>query len=169
VEEVRKGTRKDMEKATKVNLASGRMYMKGYLNVDNLSMNPGQKVDKKADVLKVSFKASQFNEVLVCHFLMYVTPSEARKLFKRCYKWLKPKGELIIETSDALRIAEMILSDPERVDQMFGYGATAGHKWSWTAKTLKPLLKEAGFKRVVVSKGGLHNRPDRDITLICTK
>ena len=76
---------------------------------------------------------------------------------------------MIIETSDAQKIAEMIIKNPKKVEQMFGYGDTYGHKWSYSPRTLKPLLKKAGFKHIISTLGGSHNRPDRDFTLICTK
>lgn len=158
-----------MEKVTKINLASGRMYIEGYLNVDDLSMNPKSKVDIKSDIKTFKRKGESVDEIIVSHFMMYLLPDEAQLLINRWYEWLKKRGELIIETSDAYKIAEMILDDYENIGQMFGYGATAGHKWAYTPESLKKMLKCAGFKRIVVSRGGSHNRPDRDFTIIATK
>lgn len=154
---------------TKLNLASGRLYLEGYINVDDGSMNPKEKVDLKADILTLKFRENRFEEIFLCHFVMYLVPEDALVLIKRWRSWLKDKGELIIETSDAKMIAQMILDDDRNIGQMFGYGDTKGHKWSYTPKTLRKLLKEAGFKKTVMSRGGLHNRPDRDFTIIATK
>lgn len=159
-----------MEKTLKINLASGRQYLKGYINVDDGSMNPKRKLDVKADIFKYNdISKNKVDEILLSHFMMYVTPKDALRLFKRWYGWLKPNSELIIETSDARSIAMMILVDDENIGQMFGYGATAGHKWSYTPEALKKLLRQAGFKITCVSRGGSHGRLFRDFTVIATK
>ncbi len=157
-----------MEKVTKINLACGRNYLKGYLNVDDGSMNPRSKRDLTANIFEFDRKY-KVNEILLSHFMMYVTPKEAQILFKRWYRWLNDGGELIIETSDARSIAMMILVNEENIGQMFGYGATAGHKWSYTPNALKKLLKEAGFSITCCSRGGTHNKLFRDFTIIATK
>ena len=102
-----------MEEVTKINLANGRKYLEGYLNVDNLSMNPNEKADEVADIFTYdndSFK-DKIEEIRLHHFMMYVLPEEAEILFKRWYDWLKEGGILIIETSHAQRIANMIMRD----------------------------------------------------------
>jgi predicted SAM-dependent methyltransferase len=154
----------------KVNLASGRRYLDGYTNVDNLSMNPNAKVDVVADIRKFNLPKNSVDEIFLNHFMMYLTPSVALRLFKRWYRWLKDGGKLIIETSDSKKLAKMIIDNPLMVEQMFGYGDTAGHKWSYCEETLVSLLiDQVGFSHVEIVDGGTHERPDRDITVTCTK
>ncbi len=157
-----------MEKVTKINLASGRNYFKGYLNVDDGSMNPKNRRDVTANIFKFLRKSNRFDEILLSHFMMYVVPEEANILFKRWYGWLKKDGKLIIETSDARSISLMILFQG-KVGQMFGYGDTAGHRWSYTPSSVKKLLREAGFNKFSVSRGGTHGRIFRDFTITATK
>lgn len=167
LEEICKRTLKDMEKIIKVNLASGRDYKEGYFNVDNLSMNPNSKVDMVADITKVNFPENSLEEVRLIHFLMYVTPIEALELLHKWRGWLKNGGNLVIETSDAKKIAKLILEDGVNIRQMFGYGDTAGHRWSYTTESLTALLKEVGFNNI--STGNITKKPERDFTLIATK
>ena len=157
-----------MEKIYKINLASGRTYLKGYLNVDNGSMNPKNRRDVTANIFNFLRKSNRFDEIMLSHFMMYVVPEEANILFKRWYGWLKKDGKLIIETSDARSISLMILFQG-KVGQMFGYGATSGHKWSYTPSSIKKLLKESGFNKFSVSRGGTHGRIFRDFTITATK
>jgi predicted SAM-dependent methyltransferase len=157
-----------------INLACGKRYIPStsefqWLNIDDGSMNPNEKFDIKANIFSFNVQKESVDEILLCHFMMYVTPEKAKKLLKKWFGWLKKGGKLIIETSDSKKLAQMILEDPTKIEQMFGYGDTAGHKWSWTTKTLTPLLYEAGFTLCEDKDGGFHNRPDRDLTIVATK
>lgn len=162
----------------KVNLASGKMYLDGYVNVDNRSMWGGDfPVDLDADVKTLEQKEGSVDEILLCHFMMYIDTLEAPVLFKRWYGWLKPGGRLIIETGDLKKIAKTILEshDPRVINgtngvmQLFGWDTTKGHTWAWCAETLAPLLTEAGFEIVDTRDGGLHKRPERDFTITAQK
>ena len=161
-----------MEEIIRLNLASGKQYLDGYWNVDNLSMNPNVKVDEVANILTYHDYDDNFHnieEIRLSHFMMYVLPDEALFLFNRWWNWLKKGGKLIIETSDAQKIAKMIIKDDEMVEQMFGYGDTKGHRWSYTPKTLEDLLRIVGFRKFEILEGGSHNRPDRDFTITAWK
>lgn len=163
-------------KEIKLNLACGKDYREGYINIDNQSMFQG-KVDKKANVLSLKWKNNSVDEILLSHFMMYVRVLEAPMLLARWHGWLKEGGKLIIETGDLKKLCKTILesNDPKVINgtngvmQMFGWAETVGHKWCWCADTLVPLLNEIGFKTREVIDGGLHNRPERDITIIATK
>lgn len=165
-----------MEKTIKLNLASGKDYRDGYINIDNGSMYDG-KVDINADVFTLEYEENKVNEILVSHFMMYVDTFKAPVLLEKWNKWLKPNGLLIIETGDLKKLCNTILStdNPDIINgtngvmQMFGWANTKGHKWCWCLDTLKPLLENAGFTIIKVYDGGLHNRPGRDITIIAIK
>lgn len=165
-----------MEKTTKLNLASGKDYRDGYINIDDCSMYDG-KVDLNANVFTLEYEENTVDEILLSHFMMYIDTLEAPVLLKKWNKWLKPNGLLIIETGDLKKLCNTILStdNPDIINgtngvmQMFGWANTKGHKWCWCLDTLKPLLENAGFTIIKVYDGGLHNRPERDITIIATK
>lgn len=161
-----------MEKTLKINLASGQRYLDGYLNIDDLSMNPGEYVDVEIDVFKFAMKDESVEEIRLHHFMMYIPYNKAHFILKKWYKWLVPGGKIIIETSDALVLAKRMLDDnasQSSTSQMFGYGDTAGHKWAWSRSMLQNELSLAGFKDFIIEDGGSHNRPDRDFTITATK
>lgn len=162
----------------KLNLASGMMYLEGYINIDDFSMYAGRmKADKMEDVKTLKWADNSVDEILVSHFVMYIHVLEMPALLKRWFGWLKKGGKLIIETGDAKLIAKTILdsSDPKIINgtngvmQLYGWDTTTGHKWCWCYDTLAPLLAEAGFKEFGWKYGGLHQRPERDITITAIK
>ena len=58
----------------KLNLASGQMYLDGYINVDNKSMYHGNmKVDKEADVFTLEWENNTVEEIILSHFEMYIS------------------------------------------------------------------------------------------------
>ena len=165
-----------MEKITEIkyNLACGKDYREGYINVDNGSMFTS-KVDIDADLNEFSISREEADTILVSHFVMYLTPQNAITLFERWNFGLKKGGQLILEMQDLKKLAKTILESKEaseinnQVVQFYGAGATRGHVWTWCEETLTPLLKYSGFTNIERFEGGLKNRLDRDFTLIATK
>ncbi len=162
----------------KLNLACGFMYLDGYVNVDDFSQYGGRmRADKMEDVKTLEWEDNSVDEILVSHFAMYIHVLEMPVLLKRWFGWLKDGGKLIIETGDLKLIAQNILktNDPEIINgangvmQLYGWETTAGHKWCWCYDTLAPLLAEAGFKEFGWKYGGLHQNPERDITITAIK
>ncbi len=180
MEEVRKRTHQNMEKVAKVklNLASGDYYIDGYINIDNKSQYNGDfKVDKVADVFSLEWEDNSVDEILLNHFMMYVSLTEAPKLLKHWFGWLKKDGILVIETGNIKNVAKIIAesSNPEIINgsdglkQFYGWETTAGHKWGWCPDTLIPLLLEAGFSSVDIGTGTFHHNPERDFLAVATK
>lgn len=161
---------------SKINLACGKDYRSGYLNIDDQSMTDG-KVDLKANVFEYDTIPSSVDEILLSHFMMYIDTFDAPILFARWYQWLKQGGVLIIETGDLKKICRNILrsTKPENINgtngvmQLFGWDNTKGHKWAWCEDTLRPLLEKVGFIIEEVKDGGSHNRSERDLTIIAKK
>jgi len=162
----------------KLNLASGQMYLEGYINIDNASMYGGNmSVDKQADVFTLEWEDNTVEEILLSHFAMYIPLQEMPVLLKRWYKWLKPGGRILIETGNVKAIAQHILdnTDPNEINgsngvmQLFGWETTAGHKWAWCPETLGQLMIDTGFKKVEVGDGHFHNNPKRDFLIVGTK
>lgn len=163
-----------MEGLVKINLACGADYREGYTNVDDGSMIGG-KVDVQTDIWDFNMPRQSVDEILLCHFMMYLVPTEALQLFERWCFTLKKGGKLVIETQDLKKLAKLISNsmNPAEINntvvQFYGIGRTFGHKWTWCEETIKPLLFYAGFSKVEVTDGGSHNRPERDITITATK
>lgn len=167
-----------MNKNIGLNLACGKMYYENFINIDNKSQYHGDmRVDKEADVKTLEWEDNSVDQILLCHFMMYIHVNEAQELFNRWYGWLKDGGELVIETGDLKKICKTILDshDPKIINgtngvmQIHGWDTTAGHTWAWCFDTIQPLLLEAGFKIITWKDGGAHNRPERDITIKAIK
>ena len=162
----------------KLNLASGQMYLEGYINIDNMSMYHGDmKVDKQADIFTLDWEENTVEEVILSHFAMYIEFKEMQSLLKKWYGWLKKDGKIIIETGNVKTIAKNILDSsnpneingPNGVMQLFGWETTAGHKWAWCPETLGQLMFEVGFKDIQVGEGYFHNNPKRDFLIVGIK
>ena len=161
----------------KLNLASGHMYLEGYINIDNKSMYHGNMmVDKEADIFTLEWEDNTVDEIILSHFAMYIPYQEMEILLKRWLGWLKEGGKLIIETGNVKSIAQHILSnnDPSEINgsngvmQLFGWETTAGHKWAWCPETLGDLMNKAGFKDIDAYEGYFHNNPKRDFLITGT-
>ena len=161
----------------KLNLASGHMYLEGYINIDNKSMYHGNMmVDKEADIFTLEWEDNTVDEIILSHFAMYIPYQEMEILLKRWLGWLKEGGKLIIETGNVKSIAQHILSnnDPSEINgsngvmQLFGWETTAGHKWAWCPETLGDLMNKAGFKNIDAYEGYFHNNPKRDFLITGT-
>jgi hypothetical protein len=162
----------------KLNLACGKDFREGYVNIDDKSMYEGKfKVDKQADVLSLEWQNDSVDEILCLHFAMYIHVLEMPQQLKKWFGWLKKGGKLVIETGDLKKICKNILetSDPKIINgtngvmQLYGWETTAGHKWAWCYDTLAPLLAGAGFKEIGWTYGGTHQRMERDITITSVK
>jgi hypothetical protein len=162
----------------KLNLASGQMYLEGYINIDNKSMYYGNmKVDKEADVFTLEWENNTVDEIILSHFAMYISYQEMTVLLKKWFNWLKKDGKLIIETGNVKSIAKHILdnNDPDEINgpngvmQLFGYETTAGHKWAWCPETLGMLMHKTGFNEIEVGDGYFHNNPKRDFLIVGNK
>jgi len=162
----------------KLNLASGQMYLDGYINIDDLSMYHGNmNVDQQADVFTLEWENNTVEEIILSHFAMYIGFKEMEILLRRWNGWLKNNGRIIIETGNVKSIAQHILdnTDPNEINgsngvmQLFGWETTAGHKWAWCPETLGQLMIDTGFKEVEVGDGHFHNNPKRDFLIVGTK
>ena len=158
----------------KYNLASGNDYKEGYINVDNCSMFPECKTDLKADLREMIVIFNTVDEIRLSHFAMYLRPKEVVELLAKWYGWLKQGGKFELECIDIKKVSRIVASgQPQSVLDSWGlvnlYGneQTKTHQWGWTAKSLTPLLFQAGFSEVKVKKG--LKKPNRDFLIIATK
>jgi len=162
----------------KLNLASGQMYLDGYINIDNQSMYHGNmNIDKVADIFELEWENNTVDEIILSHFAMYIGLEIMPTLLNRWYGWLKKDGKILIETGNVKSIAKFILENdnPDQINsangvmQLFGWQTTAGHKWAWCPETLADLMNKAGFETIEVGEGYFHNNKIRDFLIVGTK
>lgn len=162
----------------KLNLASGQMYLDGYINIDNMSMyNGSMSVDKQADIFTLEWEDDTVDEIILSHFAMYIELNQMKELLTKWYGWLKKDGRIIIETGDVKAIAKYILEtkDSDEINssngvmQLFGWESTKGHKWAWCEETLGQALFQAGFTNIEAGRGYFHKNPVRDFLIVGIK
>lgn len=158
----------------KYNLASGNDYLEGWTNVDDCSMFPDCKVDVKENIFALAISPNSVDMCRLSHFIMYTTPEMLKPLLANLYSFLKQGGTMEIECIDVKKVSKIVASSqPQSVidswglTNLFGNAITSPHKWGWTAKSLTPLLYQAGFSEVKVKKGV--KKPNRDFLIIATK
>lgn len=162
---------------TLLNLACGEDYRLGWINIDDGSQYPNAKVDKKADILKLKWKANSVDVILVLHYLMYCTPPEVDMLLKRWHGWLKKGGLIEVETGNVYSVCRSILKaktleelhGSDCIGQLFGRDNTHGHKWAWSPFALKAAFENAGFTDVKMAQGFFHGKPERDFVISAKK
>ncbi len=159
----------NMETTTKIklNLASGKDYREGYINVDNQSMFPDCKVDLNADILTMNYEENSVDEILLSHFVMYVRPMEMNELIKKLYSWLKFGGKLTIETIDFEKVLKEALNGEKRLTwgdyNIFGTEETSPHGWGWRRDTLLAISMINPFREANFAEGS--KKPNRDFIL----
>jgi predicted SAM-dependent methyltransferase len=159
-----------MEKAMKINLACGQMYLNGWYNIDNNQTYPDAKVDLKQDAFEVDFQPDCADEILVSHFIPYIRPEHMPDQLTKWYKWLRVGGRLEIEASDFNYLVSLLKKDREyALTHIFGDIKNGASKWGWDAETMLDLTIKAGFKDCRIEPGTRHGRPHRDFAIIATK
>ncbi len=163
---------------TCLNLACGREYRDGFVNIDNQQMYQGDfKVDMKADVFDLEWEKNTVDMILVNHFVQYVTPPKMEILLKRWYGWLTYSGEIHIEAGNILEVCKNILEsktvegmhDKNAIMQLYGIDENIWNKWAWSPQSLSEALYRAGFQALQVFPGHYHENPKRDFLIVAKK
>jgi predicted SAM-dependent methyltransferase len=163
---------------TKLNVGSGDMLMKGYINLDmNRTTRNGMTTDCIWDVekLTVAFSKGRFTQIVCFHVIEHFPLKQAKKIIKDMYDLLAPMGELIMEGPDILGIIQLyheghhIMNTPLKVIQQI-YGSPTHidtglewlHKWGWTRETMRKEMEQIGFKVTHNGVGQSHGMGRRD-------
>lgn len=153
-----------------LNLASGREYRQGWINIDNKQMYHGDfNVDLEADVFDLQWDDNTVDLILVNHFIQYVTPDKLDMLLKRWYGWLKDEGSIYIEAGNILSVCEYILNastveqlhDKNGIMQLYGIDDNIWNKWAWCPASLTQAMDRAGYKELFTGNGHFHGNPKR--------
>lgn len=163
---------------TKLNVGSGDMLMKGFINVDmNRTTRNGMTTDCIWDIQKltVAFTPGKYTQIVCFHVIEHFSLQEAKKIIKDMYDLLAPTGELIMEGPDILGIIQLyheghhIMNTPSKViQQMYGSptyidnGLEWVHKWGWTRETMKKEMELIGFEITHSGIGRSHGMGRRD-------
>lgn len=153
-----------------LNLGSGQMNLKGWVNVDLCSG------DVRADIRNLPFADSSVNVVLLCHVIEHFTYQDAKRVLGEAFRVLRPGGEMIVEGPDVNKVIEYC--QHEGVEKMSRHlygiipddGTMADcHKSGWTADLVEKWLTREGLGVAEKTRGTLHSRPWRDYRVVAVK
>lgn len=169
MEKIRQRTYKSMEKTIKINLGSGKNYIKGYINVDNGIMFPNAKVDVNTDIRNYDRENDSVDKILLSHVVMYFRPEDLEPLLVKWNGWLKKEGVIEIETINFDMLLDYAKQNDKSfgLDCIFGTESTKTHQWGWNITRLRDLVIKSGFKNIEISDGS--KNPARDFKLIAIK
>jgi len=144
-------------------MGCGEDYRPGYLNMDAF---PYKGVDLVADFMTHNFPENTFDEILAKDILEHVYYADAKRMIRRCLRWLKPGGVLVIHTTNTPYIAGQLASGGDYTDDFhlellkWMYGTTpAGedtspyrcHYWGYSRESLSKIMEQIGYRVVDAS------------------
>lgn len=162
----------------KLNIGSGVMLKKGYINFDAVECSRGglktDVIGKIEDITTV-FPPESMCEILILHVIEHLYPAPAKKMLEDCYLLLVAGGKIVVECPDILGIYELyqrghhtIDSIPKLVKAIYGsnksgFRELGWHRWSYTQNTMAKLVAGCGFEVVHKGIGMTHGMGKRDL------
>ena len=159
----------------KLNLGSGQMLLKEYINFDVVEVKRG---DMKTDVFGLIenvtdiFGSGVFKGILSSHVVEHFNKEGGKKMIQDCYALLEPGGKLILEGPDFIGCIELYQAGHPAVTwnmvvcSLWGttshYGEYGRHRWGYTKETAAKLVEECGFEVVHKGIGRTHGMGKRD-------
>jgi len=143
----------------KLNLGCGLDKRSDYINIDcRREVKPDLVVDLEKMFLRM-FKDDSIEEIYMKDFLEHLSWRVVDEFLEDCYRVLKRRGKVWIQTPDLEVIAKQVILDPDfEYGELSGYKAISFwvygelnypenlHKCGFTIPTLKQLLERVGFK-----------------------
>ena len=114
----------------KLHLGCGPNIKEGYVNVDAFVDDPRV---VKADITNLPYADNSVDEILSEHVFEHVGFAEEERLFRECYRVLRPGGLLVVETPDMEWLCRAFMNATDdfksfykvgAVDHYFGNGRT---------------------------------------------
>lgn len=136
----------------KLNIGCGNKPIKGYVNIDIQS----KKADIHAEASNLPFTANSIDVIENYHLIEHMTESDAFTALQHWFSLLKPGGILVIECPDIETVMRKYLSgDTKMLYSVYGRHRYAhdSHLWGYSRGSLSKLLKETGFRDIVVLNG----------------
>jgi len=135
----------------KLNLGCGGEHKKGYLNVDAFNKTIA---DREMEATNLLFDDCSLDEILMSQVIEHLGIARSIYSLSECFRILKNKGKLIIETPD-LRKSFKIYLNGEREDRKYIlpwiYGVDMPgmqHRFCFPDDLLEEELKKIGFNEI---------------------
>ncbi len=155
----------------KINVGCGRQVLDGWTNVDvQRSRKAPRDPEVFASALQIPLPDGCADEVMAIHLFEHFYRWETPKALAEWRRLLKPGGLLVLEMPDVKKCARNLIrlidgEDVKSIDSLAMHGLYGdpgdedpymGHKWGWTPKTLRKLLKGSGFAEIVETETKWH-------------
>lgn len=150
---------------TKLHLGCGRKYLDGYVNIDfPASEHTVQKdltADIHADIHGLVYPIDSIDEIRLHHVFEHFSRPTALALLCRWRDWLKPGGEIKLETPDASACFKQMLSPftsfaakQQVMRHLFGSHEAewAFHADGWYEEKFRITLAKLGYSNIQVFK-----------------
>lgn len=137
----------------KINLGCGAEYKKNYLNIDAYDKTVA---DKIMDATDLKIDDNQAEEILALQLIEHLGIIGGIHCLSECFRVLKPKGVLIIETPDLIESFKQFLNgDRETRKNLLPwiYGVNMQgmlHKICFPDDLLKEILVDIGFENIKI-------------------
>ena len=166
----------------KINYGCGSRIFHGYYNVDAV-LHPDAKekpqllyaaeFDKEGNLIhKLPLDDGVASEIMAIHVFEHVFKWQTEALLKEWHRLLKPCGSLFLEMPDLIKCCRNVIDGMEgkikagkHPDQLGLWGLYGDdrlkdhymcHKYGWTFKTLKPLIKSISFVDIIEKPTKFH-------------
>lgn len=136
-------------KHLKLHLGCGKIYLKGYINID---IRRTKATDYVCDVINLPFPKNSIELIETYHMIEHLPREVFLKALKNWYYILIPGGKLIIELPDFDKaVQEYLEGNEERLNNIFGLHRFKGdtHHYGYNLKRLKQILIQNGFRDIV--------------------
>lgn len=143
---------------TKLHLGCGRKYLDGYVNIDfpdsEHTIQQDLVADLYADIHELRYPDGSVDEIRLHHVFEHFPRPAALALLCRWRDWLKPGGQLRIETPDAMACYKLMISPFISFDNkqqvmrhLFGSheASWAFHYDGWYKEKFEVTLKSLGY------------------------
>lgn len=165
----------------RLNVGCGGRRLPGYIGIDAVERSAA---DIIAPANKLPFEDNQAEELMAIHVCEHLVPWDLPPTLAEWFRVLKPSGRLVLEMPDLLKCCQNVLDGvmkggkhPDQLGMWGLYGDSRLrdkwmlHSWSYTFKTLEPLVKEAGFIKITEHRTQFHpaGRDVRDFRLEALK
>lgn len=165
----------------RLNVGCGGRRIPGYTGVDAVQ-RPAAEIIARAD--KIPLADNSVEEIMAIHLIEHVHAWEAPDLLREWFRLLVPGGLLVLELPDIVKCCRNIADDyklagkhPDQAGMWGLYGDPRekdkfmAHKWGYCFGTLKPIVQEVGFIKIVEKPTQWHpvGRERRDFRLEARK
>lgn len=156
----------------KINVGCGKNILDGWINVD-IQAHPLAKraPDLLCDARTIPIESESASELFACHLIEHFYLWEVPDVLKEWRRLLRIGGKLILELPNIELCAKNLLAKKTDQMSMWGFFGDPGHSdpymchhWGYTPITIRTLLTQNGFDRVVLLRPQTHkSRADRDM------